>query len=294
MNLGTFTKRAIYDLKHHFFVQLMTTLVVLLSVLIFSFFLFIYVNLASLVDYFGSELGMVVFLKTDVDYTKIPSVHQRLTEIKGVQEVRYYSPEDGFRALAVYLGDEKDVLDGISPDFLPSSFQISLNRSGVTLSSIEAIASELLKWEEVEKVQYARDWVDKLDTFTKLIKIVAVMSCVLLLSTASFVVANTIKLQVYARAKEIEIMRLVGATSGFIQMPFLLQAFAQGLLGASLAILATYPCYRYSQAVLHSSQWLKGISLMFLPMPYIAAIIAGSITICVLVTHLSLSRFIRV
>lgn len=294
MNLGIFAKRACYDLQQHFFSQLMTTLVVLLSVLIFSFFLFLYVNFASLVDYFGSELGMVVFLKTDTDYTKIPTIHQRLTQINEVRQVKYLSPEDGFRSLAEYLGDEKDILNGVSPDFLPASFQISFNRSGVTLKSIEQIALDVSKWQEVYKAQYANDWVDKLDTFTRLIKIMAAMSCVLLLSTASFVVANTIKLQVYARAKEIEIMRLVGATSGFIQMPFLLQAFAQGILGSCLAILATYPCYRYAQAVLHSSEWLTGISLMFLPAPYIAAIIIGSLTVCVLVTHLSLSRFLRI
>jgi len=268
-------------------------MVVSLSILIFAFFTLLYFNLQHFVERFGTELGLTIFLTEDTPKDRIPSLYQELTELPGVEKVTYISSEEAFRRLENFLKNEKEVLEGVDPGFLPPSFEIQINRAVFQLERIKQLAGEIDKWPEVSKVQYGREWIDRLHIFSGFVRTIVAITGPLLLFTAAFVVTNTIKLTVYARQKELEIMRLVGATNMFIQGPFLVEAFLQGLLGSSLALGAVFVFYRFLQGIEAKSELLRGMNICFIPWHYTVAIIASSVLLCVLGTALAMRRFLR-
>ncbi|NIA09013.1 MAG: FtsX-like permease family protein [Nitrospiraceae bacterium] len=293
MSLAIICHRAVSDFRQHLYTQLITGMVVSLSILIFVFFTLIYFNLHQFVERFGTELGLVVFLNDAMPQAKIPVLYQRLTGLPGVEKVTYISSGQAFKRLKNYLKDEKGILEGIDPKFLPPSFEVRINRAVFHLKRIRQLAGEIGHWPEVSKVQYGQAWIERLQFFLRFYRILVIVSGFFLLFTAAFVVANTIKLTIYARQEELKIMRLVGATNSFIQGPFLAEAFMQGLLGSGLAIGTVFLCYRSLQGLTASSELLMGIHIYFLPWPYTIAIIASSILFCVLGTAIAMWRFLR-
>ncbi len=293
MTLAILCRRAFSDFRQNFCAQLITTMVVSLSILIFAFFTLLYFNLQHFVDRFGAELGLVVFLTEDTPKDRIPSLYQKLTGLSEVEKVTYISSEEAFGRLEKLLKDEKEVLEGVDPQFLPPSFEIQVNRAVFQLKRIKQLAGEIDKWPEVSKVQFGQEWIDRLYVFSGLVRIIVAITGLLLLFTAAFVVTNTIKLTVYARQEELKIIRLVGATNIFIQGPFLVEAFLQGLLGSSLALGVVFACYRFFQGLEAKSELLRGVNICFIPWQYTVAIIASSVLLCVLGTVLAMRRSLR-
>jgi cell division transport system permease protein len=293
MTLAILCRRAFSDLRQNFCAQLITTMVVSLSILIFAFFTLLYFNLQHFVDRFGAELGLVVFLTEDTPKDRIPSLYQKLTGLSEVEKVTYISSEEAFGRLEKFLKDEKEVLEGVDPQFLPPSFEIQVNRAVFQLKRIKQLAGEIDKWPEVSKVQFGQEWIDRLYVFSGLVRTIVAITGLLLLFTAAFVVTNTIKLTVYARQEELEIMRLVGATKMFMQGPFLVEAFLQGLVGSSLALGIVFAGYRFLQGFEAKSELLRGVSICFIPWHYTVAIITSSVLLCVIGTALAMRRFLR-
>ncbi len=278
--INPYIKRAFSDLKRNLMTQMMTTAVVALSVLIFIFFYFIYLNLQHVAEIFGAELGPVVFLKKDVPAGRIPDIYQKLIKLPGVEAVNYVSPEDAMNRLKTFLKDEKDVLEGVDPDFLPPSFELKITPAFRDIGNISSMAGRIDKWPEVYSVRYGQEWIGGLEAFIRVFRIIVVISAFFLLLTAAFVVSSTIRLALYARKEEIEILHLVGATRMFIQTPFIIQAFSQGLVGSSMAAGIVFFCYLYIKNIVAQFTLLGGIGLYFLPWPHIVSIIAISACVC--------------
>jgi len=293
MILGIVTKRAFRDLKQNFITHFMTTGVVAFSCLLFVIFGLISYNLQHFVEKFGRELAIVVYLKKDVSQEEIPGLYKRISSLEGVESVNFISSEEAYKKLEGYLKDEKEVLKGVDPLFLPPSFEVQINRAAFNLDRIRQLAAEMAKWSEVSKVQYGQEWVDRLEAFSRVMRNVALIAGALLLFTATFVVSNTIKLTVYARQEEIEIMRLVGATNGFIQGPFLIEAFLQGFTGAAIAIAVSWAIYDYLSKIIGQTPILQDMDLLFLPWSYAASVLGASSIFCVLGTYLALRRFLK-
>jgi len=293
MSLAILCRRAFFDLRQNFFGQLITTMVVSLSILIFAFFSLLYFNLQDFVDRFGTELGLTIFLTKEAPKDRIPYLYQKLTDLSEVEKVTYISSEEAFRRLEHFLKEEKDVLEGVDAEFLPPSFEVQINRAVFKLDRIKQLAGEIDKWPEVSKVQFGQEWIDRLHVFSGLVRTIVTIIGILLLFTAAFVVTNTIKLNVYARKEELEIMRLVGATNMFIQGPFLVEAFLQGLLGSSLALGIVFAGYSFLQGFETRFELLRGMNICFIPWHYTFAIIASSVLLCVMGTALAMRRFLR-
>ena len=293
MTAGIIYRRALADLKLNFTTQIMTTLVVTLSLLLLLLFSMFSYNLRHFTEELGSRLGIVVYIKKDVSQEAIPGLYRRISELRGIESVNYTSSEEAFRKLQRYLADEKQVLQGVEATFLPPSFEIQINRAVFNIDRIREVAAEINGWDEVSKVQYGEEWIDRLGVFSSVIQNAVIGFGLLLMITIAFVVANTIKLTVFTRQEELEILRLVGATNGFIAGPFLIEALFQGLAGSLLATGIVYTAFRYLQTVMQAHPLFRAIDIFFLPLPYTAAIVTGSIIVCVCGTAISLARFLK-
>src|SRR5207248_1102644 len=137
--------------------------------------------------------------------------------------------------LRVDLGDLSGSLEGLSQNPLPPSLEVT-PREPLPPVGLRVLAAQLSQLPGVSEVEYGREWLDKLEALGRGLRAFGAGALLVVLGAALLVVANTIRLAVYARRDEIEIMKLVGATDGYVRAPFLLEGGLQGLIGAGMAL----------------------------------------------------------
>jgi cell division transport system permease protein len=138
--------------------------------------------------------------------------------------------------LAESLGEEAHVLEGVGPGALPDAIEI--DGAGISLEGARELAARLRAVPGADDVDYGTAWLEPLERFVARARAAGIALFVALALATAILVSNTLRLAVFARREEIEIMKLVGATDAFVAAPFLLEGLLQGLLGAGAAVLA--------------------------------------------------------
>ena len=274
--------------------QFMTLLTVSLSVLIFSFFFLIYMNMIKAGENLKDDLRLTIYLEDEPVQEMQMELVRKITNFSPVDEIRFTSREEAFKSLAAQLGDNVDVLDDLDPSFLPPSIEVYPKKNLNTLAQIQRFSEYLASLPGAIKVQYGQEWVERFNYFTKLLRIIVFLSGFLLIMTTTFMVAYTIRLAVVARQAELEILRLLGATNSYIRTPFLIEGFLQGLLGSSLGLLALFFLFSWIQIRFTGPGILQLIDFTFFSQNMIGLIITASIILCTVGGFSSLRKFMRI
>ena len=274
--------------------QFMTLLTVSLSVLIFSFFFLIYTNMIKAGERLGDDLRLTIYLEEEPVLEMQSQLVRKITNFNQVEEIRFTSRDDAYSRLATQLGDNVDVLDDLEPSFLPPSIEVYPKKNLSSLAQIKRFSEYLSTLPGAIKVQYGQEWIERFNYFTKLLRIIVLLSGALLILTTTFMVAYTIRLAVVARQAELEILRLLGATNGYIRTPFLIEGFLQGLLGSTLGLLALFFLFRWIQLRFTGPGILQLIEFTFFSPTIIGIIIAASITLCTGGSFSSMRKFMRI
>ena len=157
-----------------------------------------------------------------------------------------------------------------------------------------ASSRRLSKLPGVDDVDYGREWLDRLEALARALRAAGAGATALVLGAAILVVANTIRLAVYARRDEIEIMKLVGATDGYVRLPFLLEGALQGLAGAGLALLGLWAVQQWllpRAAVAFS--FAAGAAIPILHAPEALSLLAFGAAVGLVGSYLAVARFLR-
>ena len=154
-----------------------------------------------------------------------------------VLSVDYVSPEEALARARQELGEFSDVFES---DFLPGAFEVRLKPGFRDPAHVRAVATRVRQVEFVEEVRYGREWIEKLHAIRNMATLAGIGLGAIFAAVAMVIIGATIRMMVLARAPEISIMRLVGATDGYIRRPFLLDGLLKGLLGGGLALLLTW------------------------------------------------------
>ena len=274
--------------------QFMTLLTVSLSVLIFSFFFLIYMNMIKAGEKLKDDLRLTIYLEEEPVQEMQMQLVRKITNFSPVDEIRFTSREDAFRSLAAQLGDNVDVLDDLDPSFLPPSIEVYPKKNLNTLIQIKRFSEYLATLPGAIKVQYGQEWVERFNYFTKLLRIIVFLSGFLLIMTTTFMVAYTIRLAVVARQAELEILRLLGATNSYIRTPFLIEGFLQGLMGSAMGLLALFFLYSWIQIRFTGPGILQLFDFTFFSPGMIGIIIVASIILCTAGSFTSLRKFMRI
>jgi len=274
--------------------QFMTLLTVSLSVLIFSFFFLIYTNMIQTGERLGDDLRLTIYLDEEPVQEMQAELVRKITNFSPVEKIRFRSRQEAYDRLAAQLGDNIDVLDDLDPSFLPPSIEVYPKKSLSTLAQIKRFSEYLSTLPGAVKVQYGQEWVERFNYFTKLLRVIVILSGILLILTTIFMVAYTIRLAVVARQAELEILRLLGATNNYIRTPFLLEGFLQGLLGSSLGLLALFFLYRWIQFRFTGPGILQLVDFTFFSPEMVWIIIAASIALCIGGSFSSMQKFMRI
>lgn len=211
------------------------TTVMVLTIIVGSFILLVQ-NLNSLSQALVSEIQVIAYLEDGVDRRDITGIQRQMTAVKGVKGAHFISKETAFHQLIERMKGRIEI-DDISTNPLPDSFEIDVSNP----DQIRHIAEQIETIPQVEKVKYGEEIAQRMLALNRLVHIAGIVVIIALLFSTLFIVSNTIRLTVFARRQEIEIMKLVGAADWFIRWPFIIEGIFQGLLGAFIsALLLSY------------------------------------------------------
>jgi cell division transport system permease protein len=213
---------------------------VTITLFIFGLFYLLVLNTNYIASTVESEVEIAAFLHLDLSDESIKEVGERLNKILGVAEVTFVPKEKSLEQLTKTFGRDHDLvtaLNGKNP--LPDYYRIKT----ADPSQVAVVAKLIARMAEIDEIRYGQEYVDKLFAVTHWIRISGIALMTLLSVAAVFLIATTIRLTVFARRREIAIMRLVGATNWFIRWPFILEGTFLGLIGASIAVLILFYSY---------------------------------------------------
>jgi cell division transport system permease protein len=186
------------------------------------------------------KVNVIAYLRDEVTAAEASALRDRLRANPEVLEATYLSKDDAMARLKGQLADRADLLDMVTGNPLPASVEVRLREAG----RIAGFAGQLRGEPGVEEVALQQDVVDNLLRITRFARLAGLVMVLGLAGITLFVIVNTIRLAVYSRRREIEIMKLVGATDWFIRWPFVLEGVLYGLIGATLAVLVVEAAYR--------------------------------------------------
>lgn len=208
---------------------------IIASLTIFGIFYLLIINVNHNVIGLKEQPEMQVFCNPDLDDLGVKLVENTLIQNSNIAEVTIVTKEQAFEKVKEMLDDDADLLEGLDNSFLPISFIIKLNN----IEASDQLVTELKKINGVDKVTYPQKTMEFISKFTRWIQIISVILTTVLLVVSVFIISNTIKLTVFARRREISIMKYIGATNWFIRWPFVVEGVVIGLLGAVISYMIT-------------------------------------------------------
>jgi cell division transport system permease protein len=220
--------------------NLLMTLAGIMTVAI-SLFLFGGIMLLSrLVDHGTSQwskgVELEVFMNVKATSGQIGDVRHELDDMPSVKSFRYLNKEDAYKEFKRIFHDSPDLVNSVTPDVLPTSYRIV----PVNAKDTKAIAAHFESRTGVWRVVTAEEQIKKMLTATRIIRYVFFAMAAVLLASSLFLIVNTIRLATFARRREIEVMKLVGASNWFVRIPFMAEGFVQGAIGAGIAVGLVY------------------------------------------------------
>lgn len=270
------------------------TIAVALSVL--AFFAVLVQNVADVTRRWSDEVQVVVYLDKAPSSAEISSDLETLRKDPAVASVAYISPKAAQEDFRRRLGADADLLDGMPDELLPASYELHLAVESRTETAVRQLVERLRRTSRYSDLRYGQEWLERYGAVISLVKTAGTIMGGFLLFAALFIVSNTIRLTLYARREELEVMTLVGATPWFIRAPFMLEGGVQGAIGGSLALLFTYGLYRLAvESQLTSLLMASGVGqIRFLPLSWQLWLLVTGTALGLLGSLVSLRRFIRI
>lgn len=295
MKLSTseyFIKEVYTSFKRNIWMTLASIFTVVLSLFILGFFSIVILNLNKMADTLESQVQISVYLKDDLSQEEIDETKETLSKIEGLQDIKFTTREEAMENFKERLGDQHfllDALDDTNP--LPDSFSLTVTSP----QQVKTIADTAAALDSVESASYSQDIINHLFNLTHLIRLIGVALIILLTGAAIFIISNTIRLTVFARRKEIAIMKYVGATDWFIRWPFLLEGICLGFIGGGLATIFLYIVYNQVTQEIYEAMAFFPLIPQHPFIDYISlAILVAGIIIGALGSTISLKRFLKV
>jgi cell division transport system permease protein len=207
------------------------------SLFAFGLFSLVALNIRNTLRTIESRVEIRAFLTEGASVDSVAKMMESIGSFREVLRVEYVSPDSALERAKRELGEFKDVFEA---GFLPASLDIRMRDGFRDPQTIKTVVDRLRDMPLVEDVRYGEDWIAKLYRIRNIAAAAGVVLGAAFAAVAIIIIGATIRMTVLARTREISIMRMVGATDGFVRRPFLIEGFAKGILGGGLALLLTW------------------------------------------------------
>ena len=259
--MGRHVKEGFKNIARNGWMTLASVSAVMITLLILGVFILLAMNVEHMANVIENQVEITVALDLTTEEEDIKQLEKEIRNMDGVKSVVFVSKEDGLEQLKERFGEDAYLLEGLEEEnplndiFLVQAF--NPQNTGV-------IAEQIAQLNKVEEADYGKGTVENLFMVTNWVRNIGIVFILGLAFTAMFLIANTIKITIYARRKEIEIMKLVGATNWFIRWPFFVEGFLLGVMGSIVPIILLIIGY---QALLNNLNTSLSISFLeFLPL----------------------------
>ena len=289
-----FFRQALININNNRVVHFIGLGTMVVSLLIFGTFLLVFVNINTWIEGWGHSLTMSVYLQDGIKEKNREKIASHIRSLPAAEIKRFISKEEALKDLKSVLGSEAGLLKDQSKNPLPASFEVIFKYVTDLRSDPQVIKKELESIDGVEEVQYSEEWLKRFEGLMNMIKLVGFIIGGLLFIGILFIVINTIKLTIYSRKEEIEILKLVGATDWFVKTPFLLEGVIQGMLSGILAILTLFSVYLFLCTKKMHFLGLGVLEFIFIPHDYTLSIFLISIALGLGGSFIALRRFFEV
>ena len=275
----------------------MTTMVAILTTAFtlacVGVFLLLYVNLRTAAGWLQDDVKIMVYLDDRLSADAVAEVEQHLRNDRAIASLLFISKEQALGEFKAQFPSESHLLEGLGQNPLPASFVVALGPLFHSPDAIKRWAERMRQVGGVSKVDYNQDWIDALATVIRSIELVAIGIGVILSAAAVTIIANTIRLTLFARRDEIAILRLIGATSSFIRVPYLLEGAVLGALGSALSLAMLKLMYELFRQQMRTMGRFAGLDNLigFFPPSVCLALIAVGMGLGVAGSFVSMRRF---
>ena len=287
-----FVKETYKSIRRNGFMSFASISTVAVSLLVLGMFLMIFLNTNNLAQYLESQVQVSVYMQDSATAKELASVKDKLTKMPGVVKVTQVSKQQALERFKKRLGDQEQLLSSLGKENpFPNSFEIQVDSP----ERIKVLTPQIGQLPKVETAKFGQEVVEHLFQLTKILRFGGILLVVFLAMATLFIISNTIRLTVFARRKEVIIMKYVGATDWFIRWPFLLEGMTLGFFGAVVAFILINSIYSGLLERIHAT-------LAFLPLlptsPLLLYVdlfllVAGT-GIGALGSYISLRKFLRV
>ncbi|MDF2569873.1 MAG: ftsX [Sporomusa sp.] len=287
-----FVREAVSSLRHNGLMSIASVSTVALSLLILGMFLVMVLNLNHMASTLETQVQITVYMEDGLSDRDMREIGTRITKLNGVTQVMFIDKEQAMVKFKDRLGEQQGLLTALGDtNPLPNSFEVKVDKP----EYVKPVAQAIGQLKGVETAKYGQEVIEQLFSLTKMIRIFGLILIVFLALAALFIIANTIRITVFARRKEIGIMKYVGATDWFIRLPFMIEGMILGFGGALIAVLILGQTYStITEKVYESLAFLPLIPKNpFLTHISIVLLVVGT-AIGALGSTISLRRFMRV
>ena len=291
-SLCYFLRETVTSLVRNRFMAVASILTVTLSMFILGAFLSAVLNINHMATYLESQVEMTVYLKDGIKTDDVMAVGKQLKQLNGLKGISFTNKDQALANFRESMGDQAALLDSMNGDPLPASYKISFQSPDQLQDAVNLVK----KYPQVDDVQYGQEIVEQLYRVAQFIRISGIILILFLAAAELFIISNTIRLTVFARRREIQIMKYVGATNGFVRWPFLFEGMVIGFIGSGISSILLWLCYRMIQEEIHNA------GLVFIPLlamyPFIVHVaiflLAAGIIIGALGSAISLRKYMKV
>lgn len=222
------------NLARNLTITIASILTVAVSLALVGFSLMLRSAVSNATERWQGGIEFVVFLHPDASQEQIDTVGNALRESPEVESVTFFDKQAAYEEFKGFFGDQPEMVDSVTPEILPTSYRVVPAVKEADL--VQQLGERFQDQPGVLEVVFAHETIRVLQDFSSWVTGVVLLIAVILLLSAGLLILNTIRMAMYARRREIEVMKLVGATNWFIRVPFMLEGLVQGVIGAVLAI----------------------------------------------------------
>ncbi|MFO7840485.1 MAG: permease-like cell division protein FtsX [Desulfosalsimonadaceae bacterium] len=292
--LGQNVRRALRDIRNNLSLYGICAVTIALAVFIVSAFTLFYINATEFLDVWKQGVRVMAYVDGQLPQKRLDAIESRIKAMDTVGGVVFVPREKAFAQLHADIGEQSGLLEGLETNPLPDAFEIRLRGSTSDLEAIGRLAASVAAIEGVDDVEYAQKWLSQFSGVYNLFTVTGLALVIMFVVAIAFIVANTLRLILYSRREEIEIMWIVGADEAFIKSPFYLESLLLGLAGGTAGLLLLGLTYmgtvpRFGPEILFSSY-----EICFLPASICGLIIFSSTVVGWAGCHFSLKRFLRI
>ena len=288
--LAYFFEEALISLWRSRLVNALSVGTIAVSLFVLGAFLTVAANLNEIVTRWTEKVQVTLYLDDRVEPRITDLLRDRLREDPAVEHVESVSRAEALSRFQSLFRDLRTLPEDLGENPFPASFEVTLKPSHQTPEAVARLVRTYEKAPGVEEIQYDLLWIQRLSTAVRLVRGVGAFLGGILVVAGIFTIANVIRLTVYARQDELEIMRLVGATQAYVRGPFIVEGMLQGGLGGLVSVGLLWLAFQVAARDAVATSDLLGRAAVILPQEICFGLVVGGMLVGILGSALSLGR----